>query len=75
MAKNPNDIVAVLYGSETYLKCCPAFCKFHHSYLTRKQIIRKGCLGKQCGALDKILDHPYWKEREIKKQKKRGDVK
>ena len=67
MAKNPDDIVAVLYGSETYYKNYPAWCKFHHTHLTAKQMQRKNCLGKQCKCLDRILSHPYWSEREKKK--------
>ena len=72
MAKNPNDVVAVLYGSETTYRHCAAWCKFHHCHLTPKQIIRKGCLGKQCKCLDKILSHPYWEQREKKKELKKG---
>ena len=72
MAKNPDDIVAVLYGSETTYGHCAAWCKFHHCHLTPKQIIRKVCLGKQCKCLDKILSHPYWEQREKKKELKKG---
>lgn len=72
MAKNPNDIVAVLYGSETYYKNCPGWCRYHHTHLTKNQILRKNCLGKQCKCLDKILSHPYWEQREKKKELKKG---
>lgn len=72
MAKNPDDIVAVLYGSETYYKNCPAWCKYHHCHLTKNQITRKNCLGKQCKCLDKILTHKWWAEREQKKELKKG---
>lgn len=75
MAKKPNDIVAVLYGSKVQYKRCPAFCRFHHCHLTKNQILTKGCLGKQCKALDKILTHPWWEERELKKLKKKGGTK
>ena len=74
MAKNPYDIVPVLYGSETFYKNCPAFCRFHHCHLTAKQILRKGCLGKQCKALDRI-EHRFWEEREAKKLRKKGGLK
>lgn len=73
MAKNPDDIVAVLYGSETTYGHCAAWCKFHHCHLTPKQIIRKGCLGKQCKCLDKI-PHQWWDDREQKKLKKKEVV-
>ena len=69
--KQPYDIVKVLYGSETYFKNCPGFCKLHHKHLTTKQIKQKGCLGKQCKYLDKF-EHRYWEIREKKKQLKKG---
>lgn len=69
--KQPYDIVSVLYGSETYYKNCPAYCQFHHKYLTIKQISQKKCLAKQCKCLSKI-EHQYWQEREKKKQLRQG---
>ena len=69
--KRPYDIVKVLYGSETYFKNVPAFCKLHHKHLTAKQIKQKGCLGKQCKYLDKFLENRYWEQREKKKQLKK----
>ena len=69
--KQPYDIVEVLYGSETYYKNCPAYCKFHHKYLTAKQIKQKGCLGKQCKCLNKF-EHKFWELRELKKEIRRG---
>ena len=71
--KHPYDIVNVLYGSTTYFKNCPAFCKLHHKHLTIKQLKQKGCLGKQCKYLDKF-EHKYWEQREKKKQLKKGGV-
>jgi len=71
MAKKPNDIVAVLYGSYVEYRKCPGWCKRHHTHLTKKQIQTKGCLGKGCKHLDKILTHPWWAEREQKKLKKK----
>ncbi|MBR3646374.1 MAG: hypothetical protein IKN54_08135 [Lachnospiraceae bacterium] len=68
----PYDIVKVLYGSETYYKNCPAFCRLHHCHLTKKQLKKKGCLGKQCRKLDKIKTHNYWEERQLKKELKKG---
>jgi len=73
MAKNPDDIVPLLYGSSTRLKNCAAFCRYHHCHLTPKQILRKGCLGKQCKCLDRI-EHGFWKMREQKKLKKKEVV-
>ena len=71
MAKNPDDIVAVLYGSETTYSRCVAWCKYHHLHLTAKQVKQKGCLGKQCKCLDRI-DCKFWTDREAKKKKKKG---
>lgn len=73
--KRPYDIVKVLYGSETYFKNVPGFCKLHHKHLTIKQIKQKGCLGKQCKYLDKFEEHKYWKQREEKKRLKKGGAK
>ncbi len=70
MAKKPDDIVKVLYGSETYYKNCPGWCRYHHTHLTANQIKTKNCLGKQCKCLDKI-EHKFWEQRDKKKQKKK----
>ena len=69
----PNDIVEVLYGTETYLWNCPGYCKYHKKYLTVRQIKQKHCLGKQCKCLNK-LDHKFWEQRERKKQRKLNNV-
>lgn len=64
--KRPYDIVQVLYGSQTFYKNCPAYCKYHHVHLTANQIKQKKCLAKCCKCLDKI-EHRYWQEREKRK--------
>ena len=58
----------VLYGGESANVC--AYCFKHYRALTPKQLKRKECLAKQCGALKK-LDHPFWEEREERKQKRK----
>ena len=73
MAKNPDDIVPVLYGSETCYRNCVAWCKYHHIHLTARQVKQKGCLGKQCKCLDRI-EHKFWRDREAKKLKKKGGL-
>lgn len=70
--RKPFDIVTVLYGSETYFKNCPGYCKLHHKYLTVRQIKTKTCLGKRCAYL-KRLEHGYWEFREKKKLQKKGN--
>ena len=67
--KSPNDTVQVLYGTESKLWNCPAYCKLHHRYLTVRQIKQKHCLGKECKYLDK-LEHKYWEQRARKKLRK-----
>ena len=51
--------------------CC-GFCKYHHCHLTVKQMRTKECLQKECKAFVKNEDHPYWKQREIIKQKRKN---
>ena len=70
--KEPDDIVHTLYGCETFYRKCPAYCKFHHKYLTTHQLKEKQCLGKQCKLLLKI-EHPYWQFRNKKKQLKKAN--
>lgn len=50
-----------LFGSETTNSC--AYCWKHHKGLTPRQLKQKGCLGKQCDALQRF-EHPYWEQRE-----------
>ena len=51
--------------------CC-AYCKFHHCSMTVKQMKAKQCLQKQCRHLVKKEDHPYWRQREATKQKRKN---
>lgn len=47
-----------------------AFCWHHKKGLTVKQLKKRKCLARQCGALER-KDHPYWAARErIKELKK-----
>ena len=48
-----------------------AYCKYHHCYMTVKQIKRKNCLRKQCGHLVKNEAHPWWNQREATKKKRK----
>lgn len=48
-----------------------AYCKHHHCGMTVKQMKCKNCLGKNCWYLQKNEDHPYWKQKEIIKQKRK----
>lgn len=46
------------------------YCKLHKGYMTTKQLKTKKCLTKTCFHLVR-LDHPYWKQREAIKRKKK----
>lgn len=58
-----------LFGSCSN-NCC-AYCKLHHSHMTVKQMKTKGCLQKQCWHLIKHEEHPYWRQREATKKKRK----
>lgn len=64
--RSPDDIVSVLYGCEAAYKNVVGYCKYHHRFLTVKQLKRKQCLGKQCKLLSK-RDNKFWEERENRK--------
>lgn len=51
--------------------CC-AYCKLHHGHMTVKQMKAKNCLQKQCWHLVKHEDHPYWRQRDNVKQKRKN---
>ena len=55
---------------------CVGYCRLHKCTVTVKQMKNRECLKKQCGAL-KRLPHPYWEEREHRKQlrKRRKEAK
>ena len=48
-----------------------AYCKYHHSGMTVKQMRCKNCLGKQCKHIQKNEEHQYWHQREVQKQKRK----
>lgn len=48
------------------------YCTHHHCAMTVKQIKAKKCLGKNCWYLIKNEQHPWWKQREIMKQKRKN---
>lgn len=58
-----------LYGS--YSDNCCAYCKHHNCYLTVKQVKQHDCLKKQCWYFFKNIDHPWWKQRDVIKEKKK----
>ena len=46
---------------------CVGYCRYHKCNITAKQMKRRKCLKKQCGALAR-LPHPYWESREAKRK-------
>lgn len=49
-----------------------ARCKYHHCGMTVRQMKCKNCLGKNCWHFEKNEKHPYWKQREVMKQKRKN---
>ena len=69
--ENNSVIVDVLYGSQSEKSNCCGYCKLKHKYLTVRQMKTKQCLGKQCNALSKIEEHPFWNYRDRKLKEKK----
>lgn len=69
--ENNSVIVDVLYGSQSEKSSCCGYCKLKHKYLTVRQMKTKQCLGKQCNALSKIEEHPFWNYRDRKLKEKK----
>ena len=47
------------------------YCAFHERAITEKQLHRHQCLGKQCSALVRCEDHPFWEKREERRAKRK----
>lgn len=56
----------------TFSDNCCAHCKYHNCSITVRQMRAKDCLRKQCKHLVKNEAHPYWKQREITKQRRKN---
>lgn len=54
-----------------YSNNCCAYCKLHKCAMTVKQMKKKECLQKQCWHMQKNEEHPYWRQREVMKQKRK----
>lgn len=48
-----------------------AYCKYHKAGMTVKQMRCKNCLGKQCHYLRKNENHDFWRQQEVKKQRRK----
>lgn len=53
-------------------KRCVGYCRLHKCNITITQMKNRECLKKGCGAL-KRLPHPYWEQREHRKQIKKAN--
>lgn len=62
-----------LYHTEISERRAIGYCHFHKCYLTATQLKQKECLKKQCDALERH-DHEYWRQRELKKMRKKREV-
>lgn len=51
----------VFYATSANEKKIVGYCRYHHLYMTARQIQRRKCLKRNCQALDKHTDHSYWK--------------
>lgn len=72
LIRDPEKNYKTITGSHTTNVC--AWCGFHKGCLTTKQLQKHECLKKQCNALVKFSDHPYWAARMNKKLRAKGVV-
>lgn len=69
MERVEGRVYRTIYGGHTENVC--AWCGFHKGCLTVKHLKKHKCLKKNCNALVRYDDHPYWEERKIKKINKK----
>ena len=65
---NNTQILDGLYGSQITRNKAVGYCKLHCAALTVHTLKGRGCLGKQCNALEKYENHDYWRQHEQKKE-------
>ena len=72
MTENVKPMRRTLFDCYSSNLC--AWCHYHHAGVTVRQMRKKKCLARQCGALEKYSEHPFWEYREnikrIKKERK-----
>lgn len=59
----PDSIVQLLNGSETYFSKTVGYCAYHKRYITSQQLKTKKCLTKNCNRLIKI-ENKFWESRD-----------
>ena len=47
-----------------------AYCWKHHKAITPRQLRSRKCVERQCAALWRSPDHPYWIKREKRKEQR-----
>ena len=62
-----------LFGSKISRTKAVGYCYLHQCHLSVHTLKTKQCLHKQCSSLKKHEEHPYWKEREVLKQRKKAN--
>jgi hypothetical protein len=72
LVRVPDKKYRTIYGGQSTNVC--AWCGYHKGCLTVKQLYKQECLKKQCDALVKFTDHPYWEARKNKKLRAKGVV-
>ena len=60
-----------LFGTLANTEKIVAYCRKHKAGITVQQLKTKQCLNKQCRALKKYPEHPYWQERQVRKNRKK----
>lgn len=60
-----------LFGTEAPLERCVGYCYYHKKWVTAKQMGRKGCIQKHCGAFEVREAHPVWEQRRKAKEKRK----
>ena len=60
-----------LYHTEISERRVVGYCHYHKCYVTVTQLKQKECLKKQCDALER-KEHEYWRQRELKKMRKKN---
>lgn len=65
----------VLFGSCVPFSKCVGWCSAKKKFLTAHQMLKKGCLRKQCTKFYQIENRMFWKQRQEKidrRKNKRG---
>lgn len=60
-----------LYGTLANRSRIIGYCHKHKAGVTAKQLKQKGCLRQQCHYLKRYTDHPFWIERQTRKEAKK----